>query len=289
MNWEEAKSRLERILAVHDAFLDGAASVQNAVPKVVESRGQVNWHLKVVTEARSTGAPYAIPAALSNQIEYEGAAVDRWPAVPIVDFRVIEAIAPINSGGSTSYVDYYMNASQTNSPDAVRYRWACTQELQSIQKDQNRSHEVREGLTALGRTDLVDTFDAAAAAVQSTTAGLIPRPAAGTDARNLLWGVRSELERRARRNGEQKTSWQMVVDRLGKGQPGSPEHASFHGLEEKYDRLYSQLSNVTKRKEERYIYDLPMLWTLTLDLVSAILGHIDWSRGPQFGQQDLLE
>ena len=95
-------------------------------------------------------------------------------------------------------------------------KWGIDQ-YHELQESQQRTKDVRTLISQLGNPQTLERFDRANKSISMFKADATPKTSAAVEIRTLIDGVKGDLFNLARNWPEENMSWEVMVERLGKG------------------------------------------------------------------------
>jgi hypothetical protein len=228
-----------------EGWLEGAKSIQKAVPNVRRQLDLAAWDENVLSEA-----PHELEMTISQSVvpllEQDLETIHRvFPEPPKVDLDQVH-ISDVTAS-TTSMTIYRFAGDARSSRDSQIRMWGdrhC-ERYETLQGESRREDEVRSLLwnlkDAVGRE-----FDTAASAYRMAQARTGTQANAGIAMRNVLEHYKGELMARTRHPNGQKATWEQMADRL----VGDQGVARARFLEQKpvWDELHLHLTNLAKNR-----------------------------------------
>jgi hypothetical protein len=257
-------------------WLRRTKKTQDAVPIVQTILEVTDWEIEALDNSPEEADEIPL-AGLTAKLERDHIYLtSALPLPPDYSKVVLLNVAAVTTSGSANVYDYVARVGDLGTPQATSYSQKFSGLYRDLLEAHSRPQTVRDLLTKLNNPQTLERFDRAYNAYMAAKSEVGERPAAATEMRTLLDGVKGDLFQLARRSPDENMTWDKMVERLSKGISGGPEHQELVRQGSERSRLISRLSDVLKDREGGSVTNLDNVWTLLLDHTFTVLGLIDF-------------
>ena len=252
-------------------WLDQHKKAQEVVPFVQRNLEFTEWEIEALNNTPDEADKIPLPD-LSAKLDQENKFIKKaFPMIPAYDMIIVGDATAVSTSSSTDVYAFVSSVGDIGTPKAVEYSETYTAKYQELQSAHKRSDQVRRLLSGLTSPETTVRFDRASHAYNATRAGTAERTSAANEIRNLLYGVKGDLFKKARSWPNENMTWKKMANRLSKGRPGSTEHQQVLDQATNHSHLIGRLSDISKDREAGSTTNLDNVWAKVLDHLFIVL------------------
>jgi hypothetical protein len=255
-------------------WLEANKTAQEVAPHVQQRLEQIEWEIEALGNRPEEADEIPTDNLVFNIDEGYSRLTSILPSMPRYDPPSIVGWTFASTSGTADIYGFVSRVGDLGTSAAQNYSTKYISEYQKMQQAHDRPNVVRGQLEKLNDANLLERLDRASIAHANLKTGLAERTSAGSEMRNLLYGLRGVLFERARQLVKENMTWKTMAQRLADGVQGGFEEQTLITQETMFNSLISRLSDVAKDREGGSITDLDDIWTQVLDHIYIVLGLI---------------
>lgn len=195
------------------------------------------------------------------------------PMLPRYDDSALQETSDhVTSGTATAVTTLVTRVLQIDTTSARSFGETYFTEYRKIQESQSRQEIVRKLLGQFGHQEILQRFDIALSAYAGAQSHVVNVNGAASDIRTFLYKFKGELFGLAKKWPKENMSWEKMAHRLSRGEY---EKSIIINREKNKLFLESQLSDITKAREELRTHNLEYIWPQVLEHIYIIMRSID--------------
>jgi len=257
-----------------DQWLKQNSETQRIVPKVQEIRDNIAWTIDAATDQPDEAREIPFPN-LQDAIDAQSQFIqDSLPDMPRFDTSLFYSGSAVNTTISAAMYGYVSRVGDIPTDDAREYSLFHSAKYQQLQQTYGRVDDIRSLLSTVTDSMTLKRLDSALNTFSAWKSGAASRTSAANEIRNLLHGIKGDLENIAFGKTHANKTWSGMCAKVAKGGLNSREYIELLKQERVHSDLISRLSKVSKDMEGGSLTNLEVIWTETLDHIYVILNFI---------------
>lgn len=250
-------------------WLHRIGTAKDIVPDVQKNLEVTRWEIEAL-ENRPTVAG---EAPSSSELCYYTAqdykyTVSGLPMIPDYKPLVMDTTASATASGTAIFIGYIAKYADIKDTKAVDFSHEQIRRYREIQERQERPLQVRSLMQVFCGTNTIKRFEIAIQVYQSSKSGVSDKSDAANAIRNIIYGLKGDLFKKAMAIPKENMTWEIMSQRLAKGLEESALLVKYESLQ---NTLVDGLSAILKDRTPSAATNLDNLWAQTLDYIYAVL------------------
>jgi hypothetical protein len=267
-----------KILKEKKKYLDDWKSnlkdVNDALPFVEENIENTQFVIDAISNLPTVSGDKSILGFRDTIKRDYDFTLSAFPPIPKYDISQLNTASSITTSGTVSMFSYFQSFDSYNDPNIQKYIVKLGKDYQNLQEAQSRPKKVQDLVTKLNNPNTAERFSKASKAYTLSKANINSLTEAGSEFRNLLYGIKGDLLNLARVSPNEKISWQEMANRLSKSGPNDEPLNELISQETYYKTLTDKLSQIAKDRQHTTIEQISQIWSEILDFIYTVLGLI---------------